>query len=81
MEGFFFFVKSIMNFKDIKAPLFAALLFIVIAHPGTFKLVNDNLTWPILKIKAQNNGVPTKAGLVIHAIVFFALTYGFLKAK
>ena len=70
-----------MNFKDIQAPLFAALLFIVIAHPGTYKLVNDYVTWPIIKIKAQKNGVPTKSGLLIHSIVFFALTYGFLKAK
>jgi hypothetical protein len=69
------------NFREIQAPLFAALLFIVIAHPFTFKLVNDTLTWPLLKVKAQNNGTPTKAGLLIHAIVFFGLTYGFLKSK
>lgn len=69
------------SFKEIQAPLFASLLFIVIANPATFKLVNDTLTWPILKVKAQSNGVPTKAGLVIHAIVFFGLTYAFLKSK
>lgn len=69
------------SFKEIQAPLFASLLFVVIAHPATFKLVNDMLTWPVLKVKAQTNGVPTKAGLLIHALVFFAITYGFLKAK
>lgn len=69
------------TFKEIQAPLFAALLFIVIAHPATFKLVNDLISWPMLKVKAQNNGIPTKAGLILHAIVFFAVTYGFLKSK
>lgn len=69
------------NFKEIQAPLFAALLFIVIAHPATFKLVNDTITWPILKVKAQNSGVPTKAGLIVHALVFFGITYSFLKSK
>jgi hypothetical protein len=70
-----------VSFKDVQAPLFAALLFIVVAHPGTFKFVNDTLTWPVLKVKAQNSGVPTTAGLLIHAVVFFALTYGFLHSK
>lgn len=69
------------NFREIQAPLFAALLFIIIAHPFTFKLVNDTITWPFLKQKAQNNGTPTKFGLIVHALVFFAITYGFLKSK
>lgn len=70
-----------MSFKEIQAPLFAALLFIIIAHPATFKFVNDTITWPALKIKAQQSGVPTRMGLLVHAAVFFGLTYGFLKSK
>lgn len=70
-----------MNFKEIQAPLFAALLFVIIAHPATFKFVNDTITWPVLKLKAQQSGVPTRAGLLVHAVVFFGLTYGFLKSK
>ena len=79
--NFFSTIPYIMNFAQIQAPLFAALLFIVLAHPGTFKLVNDVITWPVLKVKTQNSGVPTKAGLLIHAIVFFGLIYSFLKSK
>lgn len=67
--------------QQFQAPLFSALLFLVIASPATFKLVNDLLTVPLFKTKAISNGSPTKFGLVIHSVVFFALSYVFLKSK
>jgi uncharacterized membrane protein (DUF485 family) len=65
----------------IQAPLFAALLFIVISSGRTYKLTNDFLTMPILKKKTVSAGVPTALGIVLHAIVFFALSYVFLANK
>lgn len=65
----------------IQAPLFSALLFIVIASPTTFKLVNDALAQPIFRMPAVQGGVPTKFGLLLHALVFFAISYTFLSNK
>jgi hypothetical protein len=65
----------------IQAPLFAALLFIVISSPVMYKITNDVLTYPLLKVKTHTGGAPTKFGLLLHAVVFFALTWVFLKNK
>lgn len=64
-----------------QAPVFAALLFVVIGAPVTYKVTNDFLTFPILKTRTHIGGMPTKFGLVLHALVFFALSYGFLANK
>lgn len=64
-----------------QAPVFSALLFIVIASPTTFKFVNDFISVPVLRTKAVNAGVPTKFGLLLHALVFFALSFAFLSNK
>jgi len=65
--------------KDLQAPAFAALLFIVVASPTVFKFV-DSLASPV-GVKVAVNGVPTRMGLLVHAAVFFGLTYTFLKSK
>lgn len=64
---------------QIQAPLFAALLFIAIGSPATYKLTNDLLTQPILKTKTHIGGMPTKFGLLLHAVVYFVISYFFLK--
>jgi hypothetical protein len=66
---------------QLQAPVFAALLFIVISAPVTYKATNDFITYPILKSRTHVGGMPTKFGLVLHALVFFALSYGFLANK
>lgn len=66
---------------QFQAPVFAALLFIVIGSPVTYKFTNDFITHPILKTKTHVGGMPTKFGLVLHALVFFALSYTFLAYK
>lgn len=65
---------------QIQAPLFAALLFIVIASPVTFTFVNS-LVEPLLGLKVAQNGQPTRVGLILHAMVYFGLSYAFLKNK
>jgi len=66
---------------QFEAPLYSAVLFLVVASPTTFKFVNDLITVPLLGVKATSNGVPTKTGLILHSLVFFALSYAFLKNK
>lgn len=65
---------------QIQAPLFAALLFIVIASPVTFSFVNA-LVEPVLRLKVSQNGQPTRFGLILHAVVYFGLSFWFLKGK
>lgn len=48
--------------------LYSALVFLVIANPYTYSLVNG-LLGKFVKI-ANNNGCPTMKGLFIHAVVF-----------
>ena len=47
---------------------YSALVFLVIASPFAYKLV-DQLLGSIVKI-ADSAGHPTTAGLVVHSIVF-----------
>lgn len=67
--------------EQIQAPLFAAVLFIVLGNPVMYKLTNDFLTMPLLKSRTHVGGMPTKLGLLLHAVVYFALCYTFLQSK
>jgi len=69
------------NFQTIQAPLFAAILFLVISAPTTYSVTNDYLTQPLFQLHTQHNGVPSRFGLLLHSIVYFALVYTFLKNK
>lgn len=61
--------------------LFVATLFLVIASPTVFTLVDNTLGRPILRMRLTQNAVPTRLGLVVHAIVFALLYYFFLSLK
>lgn len=61
--------------------LFVAALFIIVANPAVFGLVDRALGRPILRMNITENGVPTRVGLVVHALVFGALYYFFLSLK
>ena len=56
--------------------LYSALVFLVIASPFTYKLV-EQLLGSIVKI-ADSAGHPTNAGLVIHPIVFGLIVYAMM---
>lgn len=60
----------------IKASLLAALLFIVVASPELFGLV-QNLLGGLVRV-ASPAGVPTAAGLVLHALVYGGISYGMM---
>jgi len=51
--------------------LMSALLFLVIAHPETFKIVRKIFgTWV-----STPTGCPSMNGLLLHAVVFFVITW------
>lgn len=54
--------------------LTAALLFFIIAHPMTYKLV-ESLVGPLVGTIASPMGCPTNLGLLAHAVVFGAAAY------
>lgn len=63
----------------VQIPLFAAVAFIVLASPSVFGWVDDHLG-PILRTDlAGASDRPTKAGLIVHALVMFLLVFLFLK--
>ena len=68
---FYFFTNIIMfdQFALVECCL-SAVLFFIVANPMTFKLV-DSVLGSVVKI--ARNGVPTTAGLVVHALVFVTL--------
>ena len=61
--------------------LFVSALFLVIASPTVFALVDKTLGRPILRMPLVQNAVPTRLGLVVHALVFGLLYYFFLSLK
>lgn len=54
------------------AILQAALLFFIISHPMTYKLVNSILG-PILGYTSTPSGCPTTLGLIVHSAAFGAV--------
>jgi len=64
----------------VQIPLFAAVAFLILAHPRTFDFVDAKLG-PLLHLDiASDADRPTRAGLLVHASVMFLLMFGFLKA-
>jgi hypothetical protein len=60
--------------KQLKAAAFAGLLFYVVSNPITYTIV-DSVVTSILPLKVASNGKPTGAGLVLHSVVFAAVTF------
>ena len=56
-----------------------AILFFILASPEAFALVQA-LLGDVVRI-ANGNGVPTLAGLLVHALVFGALVLAMMKMK
>ena len=58
-----------------KYTLITTVIFLVVVHPMTYKLV-DSLVGGLLFKVASKSGCPTMAGLLLHAVVFtVALRY------
>ena len=58
-----------------KYTLITTVIFLIVVHPMTYKLVNSLVGGLLFKV-ASNSGCPTMAGLLLHAVVFtIALRY------
>lgn len=61
-------------------PLFAALAFLIVGSPVVYKFT-DSLIAKVVKVDfANEEGLPTHTGLIVHAIVLALLVYAFLRA-
>ena len=63
----------------VQLSLFAALLFIIISSQPVYKFTNSITTKTVKLRLADAAGNPTRAGLVVHALVFFAVMYGYAR--
>ena len=57
--------------------IMSGLLFFIVANPETFKLVRQVLGGWV----SSPTGCPTVAGLCVHAIVYFLLTWALMNVK
>lgn len=64
---------------SVQLALFTALLFIIISSQPVYKITNGISSSLVHLRLADAAGNPTRAGLVVHAIVFFAVVYGFAR--
>jgi hypothetical protein len=64
---------------SVQLALFTALLFIIISSQPVYKITNGISSSLVQLRLADAAGNPTRAGLVVHAIVFFAVVYGFAR--
>lgn len=63
----------------VAIPLFTALAFLIVASPVVFKFTDAKLA-PLLRTDiASPSGLPTRAGLVLHAVVLALLLYVYLR--
>lgn len=61
--------KTLQNSDKWKYTLLTTIIFIIVASPKTYKVVNKLLGGIIGKI-ANADGCPTTLGLLVHAVVF-----------
>lgn len=63
----------------VPAALFGALLFIIISAPAVYQVTNKLVGGVIGQRLADQAGNPTRLGLVVHALVYFAAFYGYAR--
>jgi hypothetical protein len=63
----------------ISIPLFTALSFLIVGSPVVYKFTDAKIARFLKLDFADENGNPTNAGLVVHAIVLAILVYVFLR--
>ncbi len=62
--------------NKIQIAAFSGLLFYVIANPITYSIVNS--IFMKFRIPIAMSGKPTGTGLIVHALVFAAVTYALM---
>ena len=74
--------------RKAQASAVAALLFFVVASPLTYRLVDSLVGGVVTAVvpalapvfKVAQAGCPTNYGLVLHAVVFGAITYAMMQS-
>ena len=64
----------------VMASLQAALLFLIVANPATYRLV-QMIFGGLFKVANAATGCPSAMGLLLHAVVFGLLSYGLMMLK
>ena len=64
----------------VMASLQAALLFLIVANPATYRLV-QMIFGGLFKVANSATGCPSAAGLLLHAVVLGLLSYGLMMLK
>jgi hypothetical protein len=64
----------------VMASLQAALLFLIVANPATYRLV-QMIFGSLFKVANSATGCPSAMGLLLHAVVFGLLSYGLMMLK
>ena len=64
----------------VMASLQAALLFLIVANPATYRLV-QMIFGSLFKVANATTGCPSAMGLLLHAVVFGLLSYGLMMLK
>lgn len=64
----------------VAIPIFTALSFLVVGSPIVYKFTDKRIGKLLRLDLASPAGVPTRAGLILHAIVIGLLMYAYLRA-
>jgi len=70
----------LLRYPKVMASLQAALLFLIVANPATYRLV-QMIFGSLFKVANAATGCPSAAGLLLHAVVFGLLSYGLMMLK
>ncbi len=64
----------------VAIPVFTALAFLIVGSPVVYKFTDAKIA-TLLKLDfAAPSGLPTRAGMITHAIVIGLLMYAYLRA-
>lgn len=64
----------------VAIPVFVSLAFLIVGSPVVYKFTDSKIATPLKTDFATPAGVPTRTGLVVHAVVIGILIYAFLRA-
>ena len=70
----------ILRDPKVMASLQAALLFLIVANPATYRLV-QMIFGGLFKVANSATGCPSAMGLLLHAVVFGLLSYVLMMLK
>ena len=70
----------ILRDPKVMASLQAALLFLIVANPATYRLV-QMIFGGLFKVANSTTGCPSAMGLLLHAVVFGLLSYVLMMLK